>query len=287
MPVLAPEADGLALDEGVRARLAAIPHFGEHAYRTLDVAKTIAYFRRFFVETCPIPPEMLADATIADIGGGYGFLAMAFAAHTPAKVMVVELDRSRLQAGKAIAAALGLEGRIDWRVGSILDLPLADRSVDVAYAVEVVEHVGGDPRALSELARVAAKHLVVTTPNALFPVIAHDTRLPYCHVLPLAWRDVYARRFGRAHLQDGNVFFTPGALKRHLKGFRRVSPFLQFPSVQACIARYPLYMPYNGGAMRGLSKGKAFYYGMAATLGKASCYVMPNLAGVWTRTGQR
>jgi SAM-dependent methyltransferase len=52
-------------------------------------------------------------------------------------------------------------------VGSITDIPLPDKSYDVALAAEVLEHIawGDVPTALRELARVARTHVVVGLPH--------------------------------------------------------------------------------------------------------------------------
>lgn len=47
----------------------------------------------------------------------------------------------------------------------VAQLPLSDDAVDVAVAVEVLEHVADPDRALAELARVTSGHLVASVPR--------------------------------------------------------------------------------------------------------------------------
>jgi hypothetical protein len=62
---------------------------------------------------------------------------------------------------------------------------LGDRAARVAYCIEVIEHIGRSRLAIHDLGRICDEVLVITTSNLLFPIIAHDTRLPFCHWLPL------------------------------------------------------------------------------------------------------
>lgn len=62
------------------------------------------------------------------------------------------------------------------RQGSILDLPYADGRFDLVAALDIVEHVDDDERALAELARVAAPGatLLVSTPFFMSAWTAFD-----------------------------------------------------------------------------------------------------------------
>ena len=230
------------------ARIKQVPHFRDGHYADLDVPSTLDYFKRRFVDHCPAKG---AGVVVADVGCGYGWLAMAFAAFSDAHVIAVDLDAVRLKAGKEIATLLGLANRIEWRVGSLTDIPLADREADVTYCVEVLEHVYRDARAFAELDRATGSYLVLTTPNGAFPVIQHDTRLPFCHWLPMRLRDLYARAAGRVAMQDGNRFWYPWDFARHLRNFRRVSGFFHFAGARTTISRsIRITCPYGRGEWR-------------------------------------
>jgi SAM-dependent methyltransferase len=265
----------------VLAEIKQVPHFRDGIYANLDIPLTLEYFRRRFVAHCPSTRK--ADV-IADIGCGYGWLAMAFAAYTPCRVVAVDLDAARLEAGQKIAKLLGLADRIDWRVGSLCAIPMANGEADVTYCVEVLEHIDRDRRGFAELDRVTSRYLILTTPNAAFPVVQHDTVLPFCHWLPMPLRDAYAHLAGRAHMQQGNRFWYPWDLRRGLGNFRRTSRFMHFPRVQAYFDLYPYYLPYGSGEQRSApSKAMRSYYRMAAWFGGYSHLVLQNLAGTFER----
>jgi len=75
---------------------------------------------------------------------------------------LIKLGRERArQAGKTI----------DFRVGSVTELPWPDESMDVCLAIELLEHVADWRRCLDEFTRVLRKDgaLFLTTTNALCP----------------------------------------------------------------------------------------------------------------------
>jgi hypothetical protein len=86
----------------------------------------------------------------------------------------------------------------------------------------------------------------VTTANQWFPAVAHDTRLPFCHWLPILWRRIYARLCGRAHCELDNPFWSR-SLERQLHGFRCVSRFLHYAALENYLATYPFWLTYGKG----------------------------------------
>jgi 2-polyprenyl-6-hydroxyphenyl methylase/3-demethylubiquinone-9 3-methyltransferase len=95
------------------------------------------------------------DARILDAGCGAGFFAERLA-QTRAKVLGVDVARNALSRGRASYAAGSLEG----------GLPLADASVDLAFSIEVIEHLLDPRRFVQELARVVVDdgRLLLSTP---------------------------------------------------------------------------------------------------------------------------
>jgi predicted RNA methylase len=261
------------------AAIAQVDHFRNSEYRTLDLNELIDSYVHNFVE--PLLRLKVRPSRVADIGAGYGWLACAFALRTDARVVVMEVDGARLRAAQQIAAILGVSGRMEWITASIAGIPLPDQSVDAAYCVEVIEHTGTDPAFVAELGRITSDVLVITSPNKLFPVIGHDTELPFCHWLPLPLRDVYARACGRSRLQENNLFWTPQRLFRALPAFRRTSAFLQFENYAA----YRQERARLGGRAGWTGRCKAVYFTLAACLGRKAVYLMPNLATTFRRIG--
>lgn len=267
-----------------REAILRIPHFAAGAYATLPVAETLEFYRKRYVEQLPKFRSVDASTVIADIGAGYGWLAMAFVAFSPARVIAIEMDRERLAAGRQIAEILGLADRITWLAEGLEAISLADRSVDVAYCIEVLEHVQRKPAAVAGLERLPRDLLIITTPNLWFPVIAHDTRLPFCHWLPLPLRRLYAKACGREKAENDNLFWSAPGLGRHLRNWQPVSGFLHYATLDDYVATYPFHLPYVGGGYQtSVGAAKLAYYRIAAKLGPASRYVMPNLAMVWRR----
>jgi len=258
------------------AQIRRIDHFGYSIYGKLDLNVLLDEYMRDFVE--PLLRLSGPPATVADVGAGYGWLALAFALATEARVTAVEYNGPRLAAARRIAAILGVEDRITWLEGSIASLPLPDRSMDAVYCVEVIEHTGVRPEYVSELCRVSRDVLVITTPNKLFPVINHDTALPFCHWLPLRARDLYASTFRRRARQDNNLFWSPSRLLGCVAGFERVSRFMQFGS----------YDDYRALRAHSTDVGLGrrcleLYLALASRLGRHSLYVLPNLASTFRR----
>jgi 2-polyprenyl-3-methyl-5-hydroxy-6-metoxy-1,4-benzoquinol methylase len=280
----APTHTGFAISPAQLQQIARVPHFAGGAYAKLPIAGTLEFYKKRYVDQLSKFRTVDAGTVIADIGAGYGWLAMAFAAYTPARVIAIEMDAERLAAGKQIAGILGLADRIDWRAEGLGGIRLADRSVDAAYCIEVLEHVQRNPATVADLERLPRDLLIVTTPNLWFPAIAHDTRLPFCHWLPLPMRRVYARTFGRQNAENDNLFWSARSLEKHLSSWQPVARFLHYPSLGDYVATYPFHLPYvGGGYQRQVGSAKLAYYRLASLLGPASRYVMPNLAMVWKR----
>jgi 2-polyprenyl-3-methyl-5-hydroxy-6-metoxy-1,4-benzoquinol methylase len=254
-----------------------IDHFRYSEYQHLDLDALVEEYMQNFV--FPLLALRGAPRSVADIGAGYGWLAFAFALGTDAEVTMMEYDAKRSQAAQQIAAILGVEHRIRWLVGSIAAIPLRDREIDAVYCVEVIEHTGVEASYVAELCRISNDVLVITTPNKVFPIIKHDTVLPFCHWLPLGARNVYAGLFGRRNLQQNNLFWSPRQLLGAVNGFERRSRFLQF-------ADYATYLAAQGGRANGagwFARLQGIYFAAAARTGRLSIFLLPNLASTFRR----
>ncbi|MFZ0634621.1 MAG: class I SAM-dependent methyltransferase [Candidatus Acidiferrales bacterium] len=267
------------VDEAQAEAIRKIPHFGSSGYKNLDLDGTVDFFVRRYVRPLAAFVEIGAGDVIADIGTGYGWLAVAFAAASKARVIAVDVDQPRLGAARRISKILGVADRIDWRVGRLGQLPLRDHESRVTYCIEVIEHIGRVRAAIRDLGRIAAEALVITTPNLYFPMIAHDTQLPFCHWLPLGLRTRYAQICGRTDCENNNLFWSPRALMHELPDFEVASRFLHYASRTDYLSTFPYYLPYGSGSVRKRDgRLKSVYYALAAFLGRRSLYVMPSLA---------
>ena len=259
------------------AAIRLIDHFCNSEYQRLDLDALVDEYMQNFVQ--PLLALTGAPRSVADIGAGYGWLAFAFALGTDARVTMMEYDANRSHAAQQIAAILGIAHRIDWLVGSIAAIPLPDRAIDAVYCIEVIEHTGVEQRYVAELCRISKDVLVITTPNKIFPIIKHDTVLPFCHWLPLGARNVYANWCGRRHLQHNNLFWSPRQLLRAVDGFERQSRFLQF----ATHAQYKLAQRSAQGSAGWFDALQETYFAAVAMTGRLGIFLLPNLASTFRR----
>lgn len=262
-----------------------VPHFKDGHYVSLDIEKTIDFFHRYYIQPIQAVSTVNSDTVVADVGAGYGWLAIAWVVHTPARVIAIDMDAERIEAGRRIAAILGVDDRIDWKVGSLGNLPIEANSIDVTCCIEVLEHVYGDEKAVTDLGRVSKDLILLTTPNKLFPVIAHDTRLPFAHWLPLKWRIAYAAAVKRQYNEIDNVFWSSSQLKKLLPEYRRLPGFMHFSNIGSYLKVFPYYLPYGKGyEISSISRPKRLYFSAAALIASRVPGIMPNLAGIYRRT---
>jgi SAM-dependent methyltransferase len=105
----------------------------------------------------------LADPrSLLDVGCGEGVLVQRWARQLPDKRVVgIDLEEESIQACLVEHGAPNLE----YIVMRAENLPFADGEFDVACAIEVLEHVPDPEHTLSEMARCAERHLLVSVPR--------------------------------------------------------------------------------------------------------------------------
>jgi 2-polyprenyl-3-methyl-5-hydroxy-6-metoxy-1,4-benzoquinol methylase len=100
--------------------------------------------------------------SILDVGCGEGVLIEKWAGRVaPGRVVGIDLEDPVLQAAWEDRRAPNLE----YRVMKAENLPFEDSEFDVATAIEVLEHVPDPEHTVSEMARVASSHLIVSVPR--------------------------------------------------------------------------------------------------------------------------
>ena len=100
--------------------------------------------------------------SLLDVGCGEGVLTEKWARRLDGKRVVgIDLDDPALHADWEKRSAPNLE----YRVMKAENLPFADREFDVATAIEVLEHVPDPEHSVAEMARVAARWLIVSVPR--------------------------------------------------------------------------------------------------------------------------
>jgi 2-polyprenyl-3-methyl-5-hydroxy-6-metoxy-1,4-benzoquinol methylase len=102
--------------------------------------------------------------SLLDVGCGEGVLTRRWAERLEGRRVVgFDLQDPKLEAHwTATPPPANLEFRTGDASGG---LPFADGEFDLATAIEVLEHVPGPERTVAEMARVAARHLLVSVPR--------------------------------------------------------------------------------------------------------------------------
>lgn len=177
--------------------------------------------------------RLLADkpgATILDVGGGHGQLAVPLA-EAGYKVTVLGSDdtcRTRIQ-------PVLDKGLARFVVGNVIALPFKDRSFDVAMSFRLIPHCDSWRRLIKELCRVASERVIVDYPttqslNAISPLlfaakkrVETNTR-PYTLFPHNEVQDPFTRYGFRRQARVGE-FFLPMVLHRMLNapGFSKAS----------------------------------------------------------------
>ena len=100
--------------------------------------------------------------SLLDVGCGEGVLVQRWARRLgEGRVVGIDLEEDSIQAAWAERKAPNLE----YRVMKAESLPFAVNEFDLATAIEVLEHVPDPERTLSEMARCAERHLLVSVPR--------------------------------------------------------------------------------------------------------------------------
>jgi 2-polyprenyl-3-methyl-5-hydroxy-6-metoxy-1,4-benzoquinol methylase len=281
---LSPARDGVSYDAVAR-----VPYFRDSQYRDLDIPLTLDFMTRRYV--APLGRRVdLASATMADCAAGFGWLSFAFLMAGGRRAVLIDVDEPRLGAAKEIARILRVDDRCEFMLTPLQDVRLGEDSVDIFASIETLEHVG-KPNirpAVAAMARCARQAVLLTTPNFLFPVVAHDTGLPLAHWLPAPVRHAYARRMGKAHADRGNVFLGPWHLAGLARKFRPISRYQTFETLAELDAFYPHYLPYgtdNRHRHRAAPKAglRRLHVALATVLGPWSFALAPSLASIWLR----
>ena len=110
--------------------------------------------------------ELFARAdprSLLDVGCGEGVLVYEWAQRLgpDRRVVGIDLQEESIQAGWSQRTAPNLE----YRVMAAENLPFAESEFDLASAIEVLEHVPDPAHTLSEMARCAQRHLLVSVPR--------------------------------------------------------------------------------------------------------------------------
>jgi SAM-dependent methyltransferase len=270
-------------------RIREIGYFRDGIYADLDIDNTLEYMRRRYV--APLAKRTdIRQATLADCAAGFGWLSFAYLLAGGKAAVLVDVDGERLRAAEEIARVLELRDRCVFVRAPIQELGWRDDEVEIFASVETLEHVGRPNAAacVETMARAARDVVLLTTPNWLFPVVAHDTQLPLAHWLPAPLRRAYARRFGREREDEGNHFLRPWSLAPLRRKFRPDTKVQTFSDMAEFDGFYPHYLPYGrdereryrAQPKQGLRR---IHQATAALLGTWAFSASPNLSSIWVR----
>jgi len=98
--------------------------------------------------------EIGAGTRVADFCAGLGGPARYLAHRYGAVVTGIELTPARVAGAADLTRIVGLEGKVRVIEGDVMQVPLADASIDVVISQEAFLHVPDVPRALGEAHRI-------------------------------------------------------------------------------------------------------------------------------------
>jgi 2-polyprenyl-3-methyl-5-hydroxy-6-metoxy-1,4-benzoquinol methylase len=156
--------------------------------------------------------ERTQPRSLLDVGCGEGVLVHRWALRLPdTRVVGIDLQEESIQAGWSQRQAPNLQ----YRTMGADDLPFADGEFDLATAIEVLEHVPDPEHTLTEMARCAGRHLLVSVP-----------REPLWRMLNMA-RGAYVAQLGNTpgHLNHWSKRSFTRLLARHGEVVEVRSPF--------------------------------------------------------------
>lgn len=121
-----------------------------------DLAPVDEFHSRRRIATAELA-AMLAPpngAHVIDIGSGLGGPSRYLAATYHCRVSGVDLTPEFVETATALTARTGLSDRVDFRVGSALELPFPDGSFDCEWSQNVAMNIADRPRYYAEMHRV-------------------------------------------------------------------------------------------------------------------------------------
>ncbi|MGH7166540.1 MAG: methyltransferase domain-containing protein [Nitrospiraceae bacterium] len=99
-------------------------------------------------------PYLRKGMSLLDCGCGPGTITLGLAeAVSPGHVVGLDLEESQIDLARSLAEERGLKN-VEFKVGSVYELPFLQHSFDVVFAHALFEHLGDPLAALAELRRV-------------------------------------------------------------------------------------------------------------------------------------
>jgi ubiquinone/menaquinone biosynthesis C-methylase UbiE len=170
-------------------------------------------FTKERLERNGIDPDVLfKDKIVIDAGCGSGKFSAAIARFGAKQVIGLDIGEKGLEFARAQAKKVPYGGRLDYRYGSLLKIPLADASADMVWSNGVIHHTLGYETCLSEFARIIKKggqlFLYVDGPSGLFELMC-DTFVAAHADVPRELMQHYLVRLG---INSGRVYWIMDCL---------------------------------------------------------------------------
>lgn len=236
-----------------------------------------------------LPP---AGGRVLEIGCGYGRNLVALASLPGVRVVgsdpvLAELARAKSERLASLPA--GQRERVELVQQEDLRLPFRDGSFDLVVLWQVLEHVFEPHRkqgVLDEALRVTRDggHVLVETPNGLFPVDYHDNGVPLAHwVLPRSGREWLTAKVRGKRYHPSEYLSLPG-LERHLRRAARGRVVRKATRVYFARSFAEAYATLGGsqvGLKRVLFALAAPLHAMLRLFGGSADLVLPSLRVVY------
>lgn len=112
------------------------------------------FTRERFEKSGHDPEKVFGGKICVDAGCGSGKFSATLARLGAAKVIGLDIGEKGLEFARKQAAKVPYGNRLDYRLASLLDIPLEDGSVDVVWSNGVIHHTLNYERCLEEFARI-------------------------------------------------------------------------------------------------------------------------------------
>jgi len=261
--------------------------FKNSIYNNLNIEKTILFYINRYVNTIKKIVN-ISECSAIDCGCGHGWFSFAYLLSGGRHITLVDFDVKRLELARSIASIINIKkDNISFKLSSIDQIKFNENQFDIFVSVETLEHIGREKvtKSLEKMNNITSKVVLLTTPNKYFPVIAHDTRIPFLHWLPIKNRKIIAKLFGKEN-SEHNYFLSPFDLNIFKNKFNNITSCLSFLDYNDFLLQYPLYLPYGSNNKYRYYNKPSFlkrnYYKYISKIFKTRSYFfMPSLTTVF------